>query len=521
MESAAAVRDEVEASPRVPDPAAPVALRDTIAAVALGRSEAVQAAAFDRFVAAADPLSVLAEWFGPHLRTQCERGGEALRIRLDRDIAALDTLLAEQLDLVLQDPDLQALESAWRGLSQLLSAAQDDERVKIRFLSASWDELCRDFEKASEFDQSRLFEKIYSEEFGMAGGEPFGLILCDYAVQHRRSSGRPGSRADDISGLTALSAVGAAAFAPCVVAAHPRLLGVESFEELSYVQDLGSFLKGEDYSRWRKFQERPESRFLGIVLPRVLMRAPWSDDGSRRDRFRFGDGCAGLRSGDWLWGSAVYAFGAVVVRAFRENGWFADIRGTRTDSEEAGLITRLPQTPFSTREAIAYRPPVEVALTDRKQRAFEELGFITVCPCPMTPDLTFLGTQSAYSEAHLGSLAYEANSRLSAMLHYVLCVSRFAHYVKVIARDRVGSQSTAEQLQSMLNDWVRQYVTSPTASNEAKRRQPLSDASVEITDVVGRPGVFGCVMHIQPHFQIDQVVAGFRLYTEIEGLRIS
>ena len=317
----------------------------------------------------------------------------------------------------------------------------------------------------------------------------------------------------------ALSAVGSAAFAPCVVAAHPRLLGVETFNELSYVQDLGSFLKGEDYSRWRRFQERAESRFLGIVLPRVLMRGPWPDDASRREGFRYGNGCGGLQSGDWLWGSAVYAFGSVVVRAFRDNGWFADIRGTRTDSEEAGLISRLPAAPFSTGEAVAYRPPVEVALTDRKQRAFEELGFITVCPCPMTPDLTFLGTQSAHSEAHLGSLAYEANSRLSAMLHYVLCVSRFAHYVKIIARDSVGSHRTAEELQAMLNRWIGQYVTSSSAGEEAKRRQPLSDAAVEVSDVVGKPGTFGCTMHIQPHFQIDQIVAGFRLYTEIEALR--
>lgn len=520
MDDAASFRDETRDGSNAPGRGAARPLRELAVAVALRRSDEEGSSSFERFLAAARPLDALGEWFGRAPGEVLDWGADTIRARLDRDIAALDALLGEQLDLVLHHPDLQALESAWRGLDLLLDAADDDDRVRVRLLSVSWDELCRDFDKASEFDQSRLFEKVYSEEFGMPGGLPYGLIVCDYAVQHRRASGRAGSRADDISGLTALSSVGAAAFAPCIVAADPRLFGVGSFAELSHVQDLGSFLKGEDYARWRRFQERPESRFLGIVMPRMLLRRPWPDDGRRGEAFRFGEGHAGLRSGDWLWGSAVYAFGAVVVRAFRENGWFADIRGTRTDSEEAGLVNRLPRASFSTNEAAAYRPPVEVALTDRKQRAFEELGFITLSPCPMTPDLAFLGTQSAYSEAHLGSRGYQENSRISAMLHYVLCVSRFAHYVKVIARDRVGSHSTAEDLEGMLNGWLRDYAVGEVSSEASKRRHPLREGWVRVSDVVGKPGTFNCIMHLQPHFQIDQVVAGFNMYTEIQGLRI-
>lgn len=497
-------------------------LREDIVSVALGRATPVALGAFDDFLAEDATPEALAAWYDERYPALSSGGRDALRSALDRDIAALDQLIGEQVEAILHHHDFQALEAAWRGIAYLLDAAEEDEKVKVRLLSVTWDELCRDFEKATEFDQSRLFDKIYNEEFGTPGGLPYGLILCDYAVQHRRHSGRPGSRVDDISGLMTLSSIGAAAFVPCIVGADPALLGVESFADLSHTVDVQALFRGAEYGRWHGFQERADSRFLGIVLPRMLLRRPWDDSGARRDRFRFCEGSFGLASENWLWGNGVYAFGAVVVRAFRQSGWFADIRGTRPDAEEAGIVTGLPAPAFSTREAVAYRRPIEVELADKKQKALEEMGFVTLSPCHMTEDIAFLGTQSVYREALSGGEAFQANSRLSAMLQYVLCVSRFAHYVKVIARDRVGAYTTADELQALLTEWLQQYMLGNTdASNEMKARYPLHGGSVEVAGVPGKPGTFGCTMYLQPHFQIDHMVAAFRLYTEMQGLRVT
>jgi type VI secretion system protein ImpD len=456
-------------------------------------------------------------WFGEERAARLLPVADRLRGALDRDIAALDRLIGEQVDAILQHPDLQALEGSWRGLNLLISAAQDDERVEIRLLSATWAELERDFRRASEFDQSALFDKIYNEEFGMPGGLPYGLIVCGYEVRHR-SGGSPAS--DDISTLTSLSAVAAAAFAPCVVGAGPELFGIDAFSEMSNVQDVQQPFRTPEYARWRRLQAQPDTRFLAVCLPRILLRGGYRDTSSRMDGFRFRQGQRG--GARELWGNAAFAFGANVVRAFRNYGWFADIRGARLDQEDGGLVVNLPAAPFSTREALAFRRPVEVELTDRKQKQFEEIGLLSLSPCQFTPHTTFLGTPSLHVPP-AGATAIEAvNERISSMLQYVLCVSRFAHYVKVMARDYVGAFTTATDIQQRLNTWLRQYVAVNTdASDETKARFPLHGAHVGVTELAGKPGSFACVMQFQPHFQIDQMVASFRLYTELHGLRIS
>lgn len=467
----------------------------------------------DAFLASDSPAEQLALWFGRI----------ADRALIARDIAALDALLGAQVDAILHHPALQALEASWRGVDHLLDAIEGDERVRVRLMNATWAELARDFDRSAEFDRSALFEKIYNEEYGMPGGTPYGLLLCDYEVRHRYPA-ESGIVRDDIGALGGVAGVAAAAFTPTVIAAAPELFGVGNFAELSYAQKLESGFMLPEYQRWRRLQAQEDARFLGVLLPRVLLRDRRGDDPARSDGFRYMERGTGDDIEHWLWGNAVYAFGAVAIRAFRDWGWFADIRGARPDGEDAGLVTDLPVAAYSTDEPTAYRRPLEVELTDRKQKVLEELGFIALSPCAFTPSAVFLGAPSLHQAVGTdrGDAAAAANERLSSMLQYVLCVSRFAHYIKVMARDRIGAFVTADELQRYLSDWLRNYmIGNADAGLELKAKYPLSGGSVEVTERPDKPGTMHCVIHLQPHFQLDQIVTAFRLQTELAAPRTS
>lgn len=465
------------------------------------------ASALDAFLAEDRPAHALSAWFG-----SSGAGAAVATAMITRDIAAIDTLIGDQLDTILHHPDFQRVEAAWRGVELLLDTARGDDKVRVRIFNATWQELVRDFDRSIEFDQSALFAKVYSEEYGMPGGVPYGLLLCDYAVRHKQSgAGYPPT--DDVSALAGLSQVAAAAFSPCIIGAAPDLLGVSSFADLSYVQRLDAGFRLAEYQRWQKLREQEDSRFLGVVMPRILMREPYGVDSAREDGFLYREGAGDL--GSWLWGNAVYAFGAVTIRTFRESGWFADIKGVRIGDEENE--PRLPMPSFSTGEEIAFRRPLEVELTDKKQKAIEELGFLSFSPAAFARSIVLLGAQSLHAAPAAADTAEKANARLSSMLQYVLCVSRFAHYVKVMARDRVGRFTTPAALETMLGDWLRNYtIGNADAGPELKARYPLSSASVEVREVPGRPGIMSCTLQLQPHFQFDQMVTGLKLRTNLQ-----
>ena len=490
-------------------------LRLRIAEAALAEEGSAASDRLADFVEAGDTATALAIWFGEDGLSRLRRdGGQKAKHRIGRDIAALDALLSEQIDAILHHPDFKRIEASWRGVDYLLQEIANDEKVRIRLFSATWAELTRDFDRAVEFDQSTLFAKVYNEEYGMPGGIPYGLLLCDYAVRHRYPADA-GAAYDDVSTLKGLAQVAAASFSPCVIGAAPELFGVGTFAELSHTQQLDVGFQLAEYQRWRRLQQQEDSRFLGVALPRILLRDKHRDNAARPDGFRYHEGGLGIE--DWLWGSAVYGFGAVVVRAFREWGWFADIRGSRPDSDEAGVVVGLPAPHFSTGEDCAYRRPLEVELTDKKQKVLEDLGFISFSPLNFTKSVVMLGAQSLHVPAALPGTAEGANAKLSSMMQYVLCVSRFAHYIKIMARERIGAYTTAAELERMLGDWLRNYMLgNPDAGSELKARYPLSGGSVQVRDVPGRPGVMSCTVHIQPHFQFDQMVSGFRLRTEMQ-----
>jgi type VI secretion system ImpC/EvpB family protein len=432
---------------------------------------------------------------------------------LNRQVAQIDALLNAQVNAILHHPRFQALEGSWRGLKYLV-VQSDDDQVRIRVLNASWRELARDFERAAEFDQSALFQKVYNEEFGIAGGEPFSVLLGDYEVQPRPGPGHP---VDDVSTLRAISQVAAAAFAPFIAAANPAMLGLEDFADLQRPMDLLRSFEQVEYVKWNAFRDSEDARFVGLTLPRVLMRSPWADDGGRSDGFRFREEFRRADAREHLWGNACYAFGAVLVRAFSQNGWLADIRGVVPGQETGGLVTGLPAPSFPEEKAgIAPRSSTDAVITDVQEKLLGELGFIPLSRCKDTGLSAFFGNRSVQQPKRYDRPEATTNARLSATLQYMLCVSRFAHYIKIIGRDKVGSLTEAGELERYLDKWFVDYILDSTdASPEMKAKHPLREARVQVREHPGKPGAYLLTIHLRPHFQLDELSASVRLVTEL------
>ena len=490
-------------------------LDTTLAAAAEGESK------LDRFVALGD-WDALAFWL------RLEEDGEIptpaeITGRLTYDVALIDELLSRQIDVILHTRDLQRLESSWRGLRRLTRAVDDDDHVKIRLLDVTWAELAKDLERAIEFSQSHLFSKIYSAEFGMPGGEPFGVLIGDYEIRHTRTSKH---RTDDIGTLRAIAEVAAAAFAPFIASAHPALFGLDSFAELERSIDLHRVFSGPEYTAWNSLRKLEDVRFVGLTLPRTLMRQPYGDDPGRADGFRYQEDISAPDGASFLWGSAGWAFAEVLVRTFQESGWMANIRGVTRDRESGGLVTTLPAPLFRTDPASEVTMgSLEVQLTDDQEKDLGDLGFIALSHCHGTPFAAFYGNQSLQrwidpaQEAKSRTVG-EVNAKLSSMLQYMFCVSRFAHYVKVICRDKLGSYSGADEIERVLNDWLVSYATSnESASAETHAKYPLRDARVEVQEIPGRPGIFQSVVHLRPHYQLDQMTSSVKLVTELFASR--
>jgi type VI secretion system protein ImpD/type VI secretion system protein ImpC len=466
-----------------------------------------------------DRAAALAAWFGAEALAAMARGPDAIaRIEeaLDRDIAALDALISRQLDAVLHARPLRRLEGSWRGLSWLVDQLPQDRMVKVRLLTVSWREICRDLERAIEFDQSALFRKVYEDEFGMPGGEPYGLLLVDHAVRHAPG---PGSPTDDVAALLGLAQVAAAAFAPLIAAASPELLGLDTYAEAGPAFDLADALRLPDRMRFQGIKAREDTRFLGLLLPRVLGRAAWQDDGRRADGFRYREYAP--RHDARVWTSPIYAFGAVAARAFSRHRWPAEVRGAEPQWEPTGGVVdtlpheRLPSDP----PGPPPRPPVELALTDEQERQLADGNLIALVGLEMLPEATFGALPSLHRPPRMTTEAATANQRLSSQLNNMLCVSRFAHCIKLMGRDMVGSYKTAEEVEFTLQRWLSKHVSGLAGGELAAARSPLRDARIEVRERPGKPGSYGCVIQLQPHHQLDDIGAAFRLVTELTAPR--
>jgi type VI secretion system ImpC/EvpB family protein len=495
-------------------------LRDGVLAGRIIGSSAREAAR-DLAAFLADPAPGLDAWFGAERAASLSRDPDRARGALDRDIGAIDALIAAQLDDILHAPRMRRLEGMWRGLAWLLGGIDPGSRAKVRLLPASWAEITRDLERAAEFDQSNLFRRVYDDEFGMPGGEPYGLLVVDHEVRHHPA---PDAPTDDPVAIAELASVAAAAFSPILLSASPALLDVDDWSDLALTAEPASRLRDPANARWRRLGFREDMRFVGVVLPRLLARPPWPDDPARHDGFRYVEYAPDARSRVWM--SAAYAFAANTVRAFVLHGWTADLRGVDADREGGGVVTDLPSEGFSTERNRDWpRVPLDLVFNDRQERSLLEGGLIPLSGLPFSPDAAFVSVRSLQLPASFGGeggQAATANARISAQFNAMLCVSRFAHYVKVIGRDMAGSFKTDEEIERRLQDWLGRYInTNVVAGPESRARAPLLSGKINVREQPGRPGSFGCTIFLQPHFQLDDVSATFRLTTEITAPGIS
>ena len=492
------------------EPAAPILRDEVLAGGFFGERCGPVAERLAALLAFRTGAATLVRWFGTERAAKLLRDPVALRGALDRDITAIDDLIAAQLDEILHDPRLTAFEGRWRGIDWLLHAYDPGARIKLRLLNVTWAELSRDLERAAEFDQSQLFHRIYEDEFGMPGGEPFGLLLIDHEVHHL-----PDAAGDHVSAIKSLAAVAAAAFVPIVLPASPALLEVDGFSSLASSLQPASPLRGPSHARWRTLRSREDMRFICVTLPRVLARTPWRDDPARHDGFRYVEYAPDAKSRVWM--SAAFPFAACVARAFAAYSWPADIRGVEMDREAGGVVLDLPAETFETDPGRSWvRPSLDLILTDVQERDLIDAGLLPLCGVPFGEEAAFSAARSLQEPARLTAELATANAYVSAQINSMLCIGRFAHYIKVMGRDMVGSTLAADIIERRLQKWLDNYVNSNVTGNrDSRAREPLVAGRVTVTEPQGRPGVFGCVIQLQPHFQLDDVSATFRLVTDL------
>jgi type VI secretion system protein ImpC len=432
------------------------------------------------------------------------RVSKDLEATINARIADIDRLLSAQLNEVMHHPEFQKLEAAWRGLHYFVTQSETGTQLKIRVLNVSKDEVRKDLEKAVEFDQSALFKKVYEEEYGMFGGAPYGALIGDYEF---------GRNPQDIGLLEKLSNVAAAAHAPLFTAANPALMGLDNFTDLPNPRDLAKKFETPDYAKWKSFRESDDSRYVGLALPHILMRLPYGPDTVPVETFNFKERVDGTDHSKYVWGNAAYAIGARLTDAFAKYGWCAAIRGV----EGGGRVDGLPTHTFRTDDGeIAMKCPTEIAITDRREKELSDLGFIPLVHCKGTDYAAFFGMQSCQKSKKFDTDSANANARLSTQLQYMMAMSRFAHYLKAIMRDKIGSFMTRKDCENFLNRWISKYVVSnDDAGPEIKAKFPLKEARVEVAEVPGKPGCYRAVAFLKPHFQLDELTVSLRLVADL------
>ncbi|MBX3443872.1 MAG: type VI secretion system contractile sheath large subunit [Planctomyces sp.] len=463
-----------------------------------------------QFHAARDAGSQLRAIFGRALPSDPARIVELL----NRLVAEIDVLLNGQINAILHAPELQALEATWRGLRYLADSIDPEQEgdVRIRVWNCSRRELVRDLERAVEFDQSQLFQKVYEEEFGTPGGTPYGLLIADYQFTNH-----PG----DVDLLEKLSQVAAAAFAPCVAGAAPGLFDLESFSQLERIGSFDATFDRANYVRWRALRESSDARFISLAMPRILMRAPHPETTTRTDGFVFREDVSAPNREGFLWGNAAWGFGNVAIRAFQSAGWLASVRGVQPGQRTGGLVDPPRIYWFESDAAgVAPRCITEVVITEHQDRMLSECGIMPLCSLPGAGHAAFYSTQSLQKARTYDTPEATLNAKMSGMFQYMLCVSQFARYIKTMARDYVGAFTEVEDLQRRLSNWLVKYVTlDDDASPSSKARFPLRQGRILLKPHADRPGSYVCTIHLQPHYELDDLSAAVQLTTELSGQR--
>jgi len=419
-------------------------------------------------------------------------------------IAQIDHLLSIQLNEILHHPSFQKLEGSWRGLKYLMDHSETGVGLKIRVMNASKKELLRDIEKAPEFDQSMLFKKIYEEEYGVFGGAPFGALIGDYEF---------GKHPEDLALLEGISHVAAQAHAPFVSAAAPDLFNLESFTSLDAPRDLAKIFDSTEYAKWKSFRQSEDSRYVALCLPRTLGRLPYGKETKPIDEFNFEEHVDGTDHSKYLWTNAAYSLGTRMTNSFSMYGMCVAMRGV----EGGGLLEGLPTHNFYTDEGdLALKCPTEVPITDRREKELADLGFAPLVHCKGTDYAAFFSVQSCQKPKLFDTDSANANARLSAQLPYIMAVSRFAHYLKAMMRDKIGSFMSREEAEVFLNRWITKYVTpDDSASPATKAQRPLREARIDVAEIPGKPGCYRAVAFLRPHFQLDELTVSLRLVADL------
>lgn len=419
---------------------------------------------------------------------------------INQRIQELDTLIANQLNKIMHEPDFQKLEGSWRGLNYLVMNTETATHLKLRLMNITKKELLDDLEKAVEFDQSQMFKKIYEEEYGTFGGHPFSCLVGDFSFTRHPQ---------DMELLQKVSQVAAAAHTPFLTAADPKLFDLDSFEHLGMPRDLAKTFDSLEMIKWNSFRDSEDSRYVAMLLPRVLMRLPYGANTVPAEGLNFEEDVLGADTSKFCWGNPAYVLGERVTNAFSHYKWTAAIRGV----EGGGIVEGLPSYTFKTTDGdIALKCPTETSITDRREKELSDLGFISLCHCKGTDYAAFFGGQTTQKPKVYNLEDANANANLSARLPYILAASRFAHYIKVIMRDKIGSFLTRDNVEKYLNTWIASYVvTNDNASQPVKAKFPLREARIDVYEIPGKPGSYRSVIYLRPHFQMEELTASIRL----------
>jgi len=419
-------------------------------------------------------------------------------------VAQIDHLVSIQLNEIMHTPQFQKLEGTWRGLRYLLDQSETSTQLKIRILNASKKDLLRDLQRAPEFDQSAMFKKVYEDEFGLFGGEPFAAVVGDYEFS---------KHPEDMELLEKVSQVASAAHAPFLSAASPELLNMPSFTGLDQPRDIGKIFDSTEYAKWKSFRDSEDSKYVSLTCPRVLMRLPYGKETKVVEGFNYEEGVDGTDHSKYLWGNAAYALAARMTNAFSQFGWCTAIRGV----EGGGLVEGLPAHTFRTDQGdVAIKCPTEIAITDRREKELADQGMVPLVHCKGTDKAAFFSIQSCNKPKVYDSDAATANARISAQLPYMMATCRFAHYLKAMMRDKIGSFLSREDCFRFLNRWISQYVTEDDKADQHTKAQfPLREARVDVEEIKGKPGCYRAIAYLRPHFQLDELSVSLRLVADL------
>ena len=433
-------------------------------------------------------------------------------VTINQAIKAIDAAVSKQLNAVMHHPDFLKLEGSWRGLHHLVMNTETGTSLKLKVFNVSKKDLFKDVDKAVEFDQSQIFKKLYENEFGTPGGEPYGSLIGDYEFTNHP---------EDLELLSKMSNVAAAAFCPFVTAADPKLFGFDGgWTDLAKPRDLAKIFDSVEYAKWKSFRDSDDARFVTLTMPRVLARLPYGANTKPVEAFGYEEGefdktgsAKAMSHSEYCWMNSSYVMGTKLTDAFAKYGWCVAIRG----AEGGGKVEGLPAHIFKSDDGDPdLKCPAEIGITDRREKELSDLGFLPLCHYKNTDYAVFFGAQTAQKPKKYDRPEATANAAISARLPYIMASSRIAHYLKVMARDKIGSFMETKDCEQWLNRWISNYVNSnPDAGQEMKARYPLAEAKVTVAEIPGKPGSFNAVAYLRPWLQFEELTTSLRMVARI------